>query len=860
MYQISLGYNSQEFGPLLALCGTYANLNPEAVMSCLALTPQEEVLEKLANGEQNPNSAKHERLFRMASRFQQTTPTIDIERGLYFTRSMKETEGEPLVLRWAKALMNVAKNITVYVDDDQLLVGRAGSDAGRYGVLYPELDGDFYGETLKTVAARPTGALRISKENAEIVEKEISSYWRGKTLHEDIVKHLPPECKRLTYNDESGQDSRFIVLESATQRAALNWSPDYKKVLTRGLKWVKEDAQAKLDALDLDDPEAYVEKKPFYEAIILTADAIILWARRHADLAEQKARACADPLRRQELLKIAEHCRHVPENPARTFWEALQSHWFISLFFRMELRYGGVVTNGRFDQYLYPFFRKDKDTGILTDEKALELLDCVWCNIAQFNDITMSPLAEKMTSSYASWETVCIGGQDRQGRDATNELSYLILESRRASPLLHPELSVRLHSNTPERFLNAVSETIKVGQGFPKIFNDQEIINHFVARGAKFEDALDYTNSGCTEMRLNNRDWFTSPVTQYNFPAILEMTLYNGRMLKHGDELLTFESGDPRSFATWEEFYAAFKKQLAYCLRLGFASQHLINKLREKHFATPAADMLHDLSMEYAKDIQSYDPVPGALSIGFIDLFGLGTIIDSLAAIKQRVYEEKSVSWDELLEALRANWAGHEDLRRKMAASHAYGNNDPYADDIGRDLDTFVQEFAIRNEKFLGCEMCLRCVPVTGYVPHGAEVSATPNGRFAWTPLSEGSSASHGADRTGATGVILSNNNIKNKGLAHYAAKLLNIKFTPNLVRGVEGTRNLSSFIRSILDKGIWHVQFNVINGDIMRTAQKEPEKYRNLMVRIAGYSAYFVELSKALQDDLIDRTEHETF
>jgi len=517
---------------------------------CSCLTPHEEVLRRVANGEKDPNSAKHARMYKMADRFVGKTPIIDIERGLYFTQSMKETEGEELVLRWAKGLMNVAKNITVYIDDDQLIVGRIGSDKGRYGILYPELDGDFFAEVLEKVSGRTDGALLVSPEDVVTSQNEISPYWQGKTLHEDIVRHLPDECKRLSYNDEKGRDPRFIAIECASQRAGTNWCPDYKKVIDKGLKWVKEEAQRHLDELDMNDPEVRIRKKPFYEAVILTADAIILWAHRHAALAREKAAVCTDPVRKAELLKIAEHCEWVPENPARTFWEALQCQWFIQLFSRLEHRSGGVVTNGRYDQYLYPLFKADKEAGILDDDKALELLDCVWCNIAQFIDISITPVSAKLLGGYASWETICIGGMDEHGQDATNELSYLILESRKASPLTHPELSVRVHSRTPDRFLKAIAETIKVGQGFPKLMNDHEIINHFVARGATFQEALDYTNSGCTEVRIINKDWNTSPTTQFNYPAFVELTMYNGRMLKHGDELLTFESGDPCTFAT----------------------------------------------------------------------------------------------------------------------------------------------------------------------------------------------------------------------------------------------------------------------------------------------------------------------
>lgn len=826
---------------------------------CTCLSSHEKTLELIREGKADPKRALHKRLYAMADKFVGTTPYIDMERGKLFTESMKETEGEHLTLRWAKALMHIAKNITVYVDDLQLLAGRCGTDKGRYGILYPELDGDFFADVLETVAGRKDVALLVSKEDVKMAKTEIAPYWTGKTLHEDIVLHLPDFCKRLSYNDPLGRDPRFIAIECATQRAGTNWTPDYAKVLNKGMAWVKAQAQAKIDALDPTDIAASVEKKPFYEAIIITADAIVLWARRHAVLAREKAAKCTDPVRKAELLKIAEHCEWVPEHPARTFHEALQSQWFLQAFCRFEHRAGGVVTNGRMDQYLYPFYKKDKEEGRITDDQVLELLDCLWGAIAQYIDVSITPVSAKLLNGYASWETVTVGGQDRSGHDATNELSYLILKSRQDCPLPHPELSARIHSGSPERYMRMVAETIKMGMGFPKVINDHEIINHFMAQGAPLADCLDYIHSGCTEVRLGNRDVNTTPTTQVNFPAFVELTLYNGHMLKHGDELLTFASGDPRTFATWEEFFDAFTSQLKYGLKVAFTNQYIIHRLRAAHFAGPLASGLHDLCFEYAIDLHDYRHVPGSIDSTYFNCFGYATTIDSLSAIKKFVYDEKTVSMDLLLTALRANFEGYEDLRVMLNGAPAFGNNDPYADSIGLELDRISQQFCIDYEYSLGHRMSYRMVSVTGNVPHGAEVSATPNGRKAYEPISDNCSASHGVDTSGPTAVLLSNYNTKNFGMSHYAARLLNLKLTPACVRGEEGTRNLMSLLRAIIDLKLWHAQFNVINRETLIAAQQHPEQYKNLLVRVSGFSAYFTDLSKAMQDDIIGRTGYET-
>lgn len=822
-------------------------------MSCTVYyTPQEEMLNARKNGEAAPERAAHRRLDRIAKKFVGTTPYIDIERGILFTESMKQTEGQPLVLRWARALEHIARNITVYVDDDQLLAGRCGTDQGRYGILYPELDGDFFGGVLESVADRPDLAWRITPEEVRRVQEEITPYWAGKTLHEDIVKTLEPEIRRMTYKDPEGREPRFITVETGTQRGGTTWCLDYDKILNRGMKSIRQEAAERMATV----PEEDTERRAFYEAVMITCDALVTWSRRHADLARVMAAAEPDPRRRQELQKIAEHCAHVPEHPARTFHEAMQAQWLAQAFSRFEHRTGGLITNGRMDQYLYPFYKRDKEAGILTDNDVLELLDCLWVNIGQFIDISITPVASAMQGGYAAWETVCIGGQDRLGHDATNDLSYLILQSRKESPLVNPDLAVRIHSRTPDRFLHAIAETIKIGQGFPKLSNDEDIVPYFTSRGASRADSMDYTHSGCTEIRIPNLDTNTTPCVHLNLGAVMELTLYNGRLLKYPGELMTIETGDPAGFATWEEFFEAFKKQYLYCLQSTFTIQKHTHRLRGEHFATPLASGLHNLCMEHGVDLQSSRHLPGSVDCGFFDVFGYATLVDSLSAIRKQVYDDRALTMAELLEALKANFEGHEETRMLLSSSPAYGNNDPYADELGLAVDTIAQEYCIAHEKALGHEMGMRMVTVTGNVAHGTDVSASPNGRLAFTPVSDGSSTSHGVESHGPTGVLLSNHYTKNYGLGHYASRLLNIKLSPGCVRGEKGTRDLMALIRTWCDLHLWHVQFNIINRETLVKAQENPDDYRHLIVRVAGYSAYFTDLSRAIQDDIISRTE----
>ena len=451
-----------------------------------------------------------------------------------------------------------------------------------------------------------------------------------------------------------------------------------------------------------------------------------------------------------------------------------------------------------------------------------------------------------------------VGGQTPDGRDAANDLTYLILKSKREFPLHYPDLAARIHSRAPERYLWEVAETIKYGSGFPKLINDEEVVPLYVSKGATFEEALDYAVSGCTEARMPNRDTYTSGGAYINFAAAVEMVLRNGRMKKYGDELLGVETGDPRTFTTWDEFWNAYVRQHMLFLKTAFTQQYLINKLRAGHFAQPMGSAMHDLCMKHCIDLHQ-EQIPEGINLGYFEYMGFGTVVDSLAAVKKLVFEEKRLSMDSLLAAIDADFEGYEDVQALLRSAPCYGNNDPYADAIGREIDRLSVEYGNKYAMSdLGMHNDVRYVPFTSHVPFGKVVSATPNGRVSGFPLSDGSSASHGADVNGPTAVLLSNHNTKNMGMRDRAARMLNIKFTPKCVEGEQGTEKLVSFIRTFCDLKLWHVQFNVLNRDVLLAAQKDPRKYRNLIVRIAGYSAYFVDLSPDLQNDLIARTEHD--
>ena len=820
------------------------------------MSPQEQRLYYTIEGKEDNFRISHARVFKLLERFEGQKPRIDIERALYFTQSMQETEGEPLVLRWAKALMHIAKHMTVHVQDDQLLLGRAGCD-GRYGILYPELDGDFLDIAVRDLPTRATSPATITPEDAKRVVNEIAPYWKGKTYHEALNAALPPEIHKLTYDDPEGLISRFIVNETSSFRSSIQWVHDYEKILKRGFNGIKKEAEEKLAALDPLSAADYCEKKPFLDAVVIVCDAIVLWARRHADLARKMAAKENNPVRKAELVKMAENAEHVPGEPARNFYEACQSQWFTQMFSRLEQKTGTTISNGRMDQYFYPYYKQDKEAGLINDAEAMELLECMWVGMAEFIDMYISPTGGAFNEGYAHWEAVTVGGQTIDGRDATNDLTYLILKSKREFPLHYPDLAARIHSRAPERYLWDVAETIKYGSGFPKLINDEEIVPLYVSKGATFEEALDYAVSGCTEARMPNRDTYTSGGAYVNFAAAVEMVLRNGRMKKYGDRQLGEKTGDPRKFKTWEEFWNAYVKQHTLFMKTAFIQQHIIIHLRAKHFAQPMGSAMHDLCMKHCIDLHQ-PHIPEGIDMGYFEYMGLGTVVDSLAAVKKLVFEEKKLTMDQIIKAIDANFEGYDDIKALLKSAPCYGNNSPYADEIGREIDKLSVEYGGKySMKDLGIHNDVRYVPFTSHVPFGKVVSATPNGRTEWFPLSDGSSASHGADVNGPTAVMLSNYNTKNMGMRDRAARMLNIKFTPKCVEGDQGTEKLVSFIRTFCDLKLWHVQFNVIGRNTLIAAQNDPQKYRNLIVRIAGYSAYFVDLSPDLQNDLIARTEH---
>ena len=826
-------------------------------MSC-CLTPHEENVENGLLSINDDGVAKNSRVNKLLAHILDQPPRVAIDRAKWFTRSFKETEGESNDIRWAKALLKCAENMPIHIDDEELIVGRIG-EGTRYALIYPELRGAWL-PNLTKAADREGGKFYLADEDVQCLNEEIIPYWTGRTWHESYYASLPEDTRSMIWENGDPYACRGVVNALTTQDSGLVWALDYKKILEQGILGMRSGLKERLDAIDVMAIPNEMHKKSFYEAAILSCDALLVWARRYAEEAERLSETEGSEQRRVELLEIARICRKIPAQPAGSFREALQAVWFANAFSRIEQIVAGQMGLGRIDQYLYPYFKADKEKGILSDDQTLELLECLWLNLSRIRRLVPTSSISNY-QGYPHFEQACLGGQTPDGRDASNELSFLILQSKKEFPLDFPDMSVRIHSMTPEPFLQKTVEVIKEGTGFPKLYNDEDIVPMLIYKGGTYAEALDYTGCGCAEVRLINRETYMTQGSQLNIPSIIEMALRDGYMpCVDGDrERIGLATGDPRTFASWEEFWNAAMAQMKNMFRHAFVNRSIGDLTKPRYLAAPFQSMFHDLCVEQGLDIHmGQGKFKNDVSLGNLFVIGVGTTIDSFAAIKKLVYEDKTVTMDELIRALDADFKGYEVLHQRCLNCPKYGNADPYADDIGRALDIEMNKLTDAFRNPWGGTDNISYVPVTSHVGLGGCLGATPDGRNARKSLSEGVSATQGCDINGPTAVLTSIKYAKNIQYREHEARLLNLKFTPQVVSGEIGTRSLESFIRTWCDMKHWHVQFNIVNRETLLKAKADPDKYRSLLVRVAGFSAHFVELSPALQDEIIARTEHE--
>ncbi len=783
-----------------------------------------------------------QRVSRLREQSVAAKPYISTERAELVTEAYKNVKD----LSWPVTRALVFKALmewkTVCINDGELIVGERGPGP-KATPTYPEICCHSLND-LEVLDSREKISFAVSPEARKIYKDEIIPFWKGRSMRDMIFAQMTDEW-RTAY--DAG-----IFTEFMEQRSPGHTVLD-DKIYRKGLFDFKQDIQESLAGLDyVGDSRAY-DKREQLVAMDMCADALIRFARRHAEKALELAEEEQDERRRAELAKIAEICSLVPAYAPRTFWEALQAYWFVHVGVITEYNTWDSFNPGRLDRHLYPFYKKDIEEGRLTEEEARELLQCFWI---KFNNQPAPPkvgVTAEESATYTDFANINLGGLTQDGLDGVNDLTYLILDVIDEMKLLQPSSNIQLSAKNPDRFLRRALRIVRKGWGQPSIFNADMVVQELLRQGKSLEDARCGGTSGCVETGAFGKESYI--LTGYfNIPKILELALSDGIDPRTGMRLGP-ATGCPAGFESFDEVLQAFKKQLDYFVGIKIRGNNVIERMYAKYMPTPFLSLLIDDCIKKGMD---YHEGGARYNTSYIQGVGIGTTTDGLAAIKHHVFDEKTLTMQDLLQALHSDFEGHEAIRMRLVnSSPKYGNDDDRADDL---MAWVFQQFFNSVEgrpNTKGGVHRINMLPTTCHVYFGSVCGATPDGRYAKEPLSEGISPVQGRDRKGPTSVMKSAAKMDH---ALTGGTLLNMKFTPKILEGEEGIINLAHLVRSYFKLGGHHVQFNVVNVETLRAAQEDPEKYKNLIVRVAGYSDYFCDLAKALQDEIIARTEHVSF
>ena len=801
----------------------------------------------------------NERIRRLRQQSLDTPTTLSIERALIETEFYKQNYGTmPVAMLRARNFYELCRRKTIYIGPDELIVGERGPQP-KAVPTFPELTCHSV-EDLHTLNSRELQRYTISQADIDTYEREVIPYWRGKTQRERIFNHVSKEWEEAYHAG--------VFTEFMEQRAAGHTAMD-GKMYHEGLLDVKARIKKRIAELDyIYDPEA-TDKQQELEAMAVSCDAAILFAERHAELAERMAEELESGVsgnpgksgdtgtsgitqRIRELRKIASVCRWVPAHAPRDLWEAIQMYWFVHLGTVTELNGWDSMNPGHIDQHLWPFYQQGLADGTLTREQAKELLSCLWI---KFNNQPAPPkvgVTALESGTYNDFTNINIGGVDREGRSAANDLSFMILEIQEELHQLQPGLSIHIAECTPDDFLLAGIRVIRQGHGYPSIFNPDTYIKELVREGKTLEDAREGGCSGCIEVGAFGKEAYL--LTGYlNTPKILEITLNNGTDPETGKQL-GLQTGDPRSFKTFDELYDAWHRQMVYFVNLKLTVNNYLERMFSLYAPATFLSLYIDDCIEKGRDYYS----GGArYNTTYIQCTGLGTITDSLAALKKHVFEDKRYTMDEMLEACATNWGN--EVMRQYIRNHTpfFGNDDEYADAIAvRVYDDLVQAIEGRPNT-RGGKTQLNMLSTTCHNYFGSVCGATPNGRFAHFAISDGTSPAHGSDTHGPTAVIKSLGKLDQ---TKSGGTLLNMRFVPALLRREEDQRKLASLIRTYFKFGGHHIQFNIVDTATLHDAQQHPDEYRDLLVRVAGYSDYFNDMTAQLQNEIIARTENDEY
>ena len=834
---------------------------------------------------QTSDISKSPRIQKLVDALYEHMPVIESARAKLITESYKETEGEPIITRRAKAFAHILHNIPIIIRDNELIVG-SSTIAPRGCQTFPEFSYEWLEAELDTVATRTADPFEIAEETkAEL--KEADKYWKGKTTSELATSYMAPEAiKAIEHNIFTPGNYFYNGVGHVTVK--------YWEVLETGFEGIMEKAQKELDGCSVGDGN-YARKSHFLEAVILSCKAVIDYAGRYAKLAQEMAAQTSDPVRKQELFVIAENCSRVPAKGAQNFYEACQSFWFVQQLLQMESS-GHSISPGRFDQYMYPYYKKDMEAGTITREFAQELMDCIWVKLNDLNKCRDAASAEGF-AGYSLFQNLIAGGQNKEGEDVTNDLSIMCIQASMHVHLPAPSLSVRVWNGSPHEFLIKAAELTRTGIGLPAYYNDEVIIPALQNRGLSLEDAREYNIIGCVEPQKAGKTEGWHDAAFFNMCRPLELVFSNG--MDKG-EMVGIPTGDVTQMKTFDEFFDAYKKQMEYCISLLVNADNAIDVAHAERCPLPFLSCMIDDCLKEGKSVQE-----GGAVYNFTGPqgFGIANMADGLFAIRKLVYEDKKVSMKELKEALAWNYDKGLDAQsagdmtemimkamqkagRNVDASTAEGLLKTFMgmkpgeqktqrfkeihdmiDEVpkfGNDIpevDYFAREVAYTYSKPLqkynnprGGKFQAGLYPVSANVPLGGQTGATPDGRYAHTPVADGVSPSAGKDVKGPTAAATSVSRLDHFIVSN--GTLFNQKFHPSALSGREGLEKFVALIRGYFDQKGMHMQFNVVDRQTLLDAQEHPEKYKHLVVRVAGYSALFTTLSRSLQDDIIRRTE----
>ena len=785
----------------------------------------------------------NERVRRLRKSSTETVPRISAERARLVTEFYRDHLGKHSVpvLR-ALTFRHLCRHQTIFIGADELIVGERGP-APKVVPTFPELTCHSV-DDLKALNSRPMTRYAVSKKTLDRFRDEIIPFWQGRTMRDRVFAMVPDEWKAAY--------SAGVFTEFMEQRAPGHTTLD-GTIYRRGLLDLKKDIEEHLAALDhLTDPRAS-SKSENLRAMAIACEAAVIFAERHAALAEQMAANSSDPRRREELLRIAANCRRVPARAPRDFWEALQMYWFAHLGTITELNGWDAMNPGHLDQHLLPFYEADTAAGNLVRESAKELLACFWI---KFNNQPAPPkvgVTAQESGTYNDFTNINLGGLNRDGTDAVNEVSYILLEIVSEMRLLQPQANVQISRRTPDHFLKAACRVIRQGLGYPAVFNADAVIAEQVRAGKNLEDAREGGCSGCIETGCFGKEAYI--LTGYlNIPKILELVLNDGVDPLSGEKI-GLSSGDPAGFDHFEDLFEAFVRQLEYFADLKIRVNNTIERLYASSAPAPFLSVLIQDCIKKGRDY--YDGGP-RYNTNYIQCCGIGTITDSLSAIRTHVYEKRSISLPALIQALNRNFEGDEALRQRLVnKTPFFGNDDDRADGIMQQVYAALLAAIDGKPNTKGTEYHLNMLSTTCHVYFGKMLGASANGRFAGLPISDGTSPSHGADRNGPTAVVKS---LGKMDQLKSGGTLLNQRFLPNVVADETGINNLAHLIRAYFKLDGHHIQFNVVDQAMLRHAQREPEAYRNLLVRVAGYSDFFVDLDLDHQEEIIARTAQDSF